>query len=372
MKKVYINDYSCFSALGLGVQQNWDKVKNGISGISKIDKLKNIENFYCGKIKDASIDNAWQKLNIHGKFSRLEKMMILTLMPLVEKNKITENTGFILATTKGNIDFLENNPLENPDINALAKKIQTFFKFKTSPIIISNACVSGTLAVAIGKRILQTEHFTDLYILAADEVSHFVLSGFKSFQAMSDQICRPFDLNRNGINLGEAAAAAYMSTDEIPQQSFEILGESSIADANHISGPSRTGEGLFLSIQNALKEAKIAPSHIDFISAHGTATIFNDEMESIAIDRLNLSTTPIHSLKAYFGHTLGAAGMLELVMSMESLKHNTLIASKGFENLGVSKPLNITRKPIEKPLKIALKTASGFGGVNSAVLIEKK
>lgn len=372
MKKVYINDYSCFSSLGLGVQKNWTAVQNLKSGIQKIEQFGAIENFNCGKIKDQWIDQAWNELNIQAEYSRLEKIMILTLKPLVEKYQMSENTALVLATTKGNIDFLENLPTEKADLHHLAKKIQDFFQFKNTPIILSNACVSGTLAVAVAKRFIQMNRFSDAYVLAGDEVTSFVLSGFKSFQAMSDEICQPFDQNRKGINLGEAAAAAYLSTVEIQQQSFEILGESSIADANHISGPSRTAEGLFLSIQNALKEAKIDKNEIDCISAHGTATIFNDEMESIAIDRMALNETPIHSLKAYFGHTLGAAGLLELIMVMESLKNNQRIVSKGFEKLGVSKELNITTKKEAKRMKIALKTASGFGGVNTALLIEKK
>jgi len=128
---------------------------------------------------------------------------------------------------------------------------------------------------------------------------------------------------------------------------------------------------LFLSIQAAIKEAGISQHAIDFISAHGTATLYNDEMEAVAFNRAELNKVPINSLKGYYGHTLGASGLLETVITIESLCRNLLISSKGFENPGVSQPLNIIQQHTEKEMKVALKTASGFGGCNSAVIFKK-
>ena len=112
-------------------------------------------------------------------------------------------------------------------------------------------------------------------------------------------------------------------------------------------------------------------NEIDYLSAHGTATLFNDEMEAVAFNRLGLDHTPLNSLKGYFGHTLGASGLLETIIGMQSLYQNTLIASTGFENLGVSQPLNIITKTTSKELRTFLKTASGFGGCNTAALFRK-
>jgi len=151
----------------------------------------------------------------------------------------------------------------------------------------------------------------------------------------------------------------------------QILGSASCNDANHISGPSRTGEGLFLSVQSAMEEAKIKASDIDYISAHGTATNYNDEMESVAFSRLKMLDIPLNSLKGFYGHTLGASGLLETIIGMESLHHNLLIASNGFDELGVSHPVNVIKKNEKKELNIFLKTASGFGGSNTAVIYKK-
>ena len=142
-------------------------------------------------------------------------------------------------------------------------------------------------------------------------------------------------------------------------------------DANHISGPSRTGEGLVRTIQKTLEFGGLNANEIDFISGHGTATIFNDEMESIAFDRLNLDQTSVNSLKAYFGHTLGAAGVIETAIAIQGLRENLLIKSLGFEKNGTSKKLNVIEKNKPAELNILLKTASGFGGCNASLIIRK-
>ena len=236
--------------------------------------------------------------------------------------------------------------------------------------MVSNACVSGVLALSVAKRMMQFSDYDQAFVVAGDEVSEFVISGFNTFQALSAKLCKPYDKNREGINLGEAVAAAYLSKEKIAKN-VAIIGEGSVNDANHISGPSRTGEGLFRSMQSAFKEAEISPEQVGFISAHGTATIYNDEMESIAFERMNMRKIPVFSLKANFGHTLGASGLLESVLSIEALHRDLVLPSLGFQELGVSKPLIISEKVQSKKMNYCLKTASGFGGCNTAILFEK-
>ena len=220
---------------------------------------------------------------------------------------------------------------------------------------------------------IQAGIYDDAFVVAGDEVSEFVLSGFNSFQAMSESPCKPYDKNRNGVTLGEATAAVYISSDEnkVTTGTIKILGDGSINDANHISGPSRTGEGLYRSIASALKEANVSAGQIDYLSAHGTATLYNDEMEAIAFNRLNLQNVPVNSYKGFFGHTLGASGLLETVIATSFANRNQLIASKGYSENGVSQQINIINKNIEKEITFFLKTASGFGGCNTAVIFEK-
>ncbi|WP_288435655.1 beta-ketoacyl synthase N-terminal-like domain-containing protein [uncultured Chryseobacterium sp.] len=377
-KEIYITDYNCVTPLGFNVSSNWKALSEGQSGVALHKIIDNQDAFYASMIDSDKLNEEFNRIfsrNNNNDFTRLEKMLLISLQPLVEKHVISEDTAFILSTTKGNISLLKNQS-ELPEgvyLSKLAEKTADFFGFKTKPIIISNACVSGVMAISVAKNMIQAGKYKDAFVIAGDELSEFVISGFNSFQAIGSGACRPYDKNRDGINIGEAAAAAYITSEpsENEKLRFKVLGDSSVNDANHISGPSRTGDGLYASIRNAMNEANVSPEQIDFISAHGTATLYNDEMEAIAFNRMDLQNIPLNSMKGYYGHCLGASGLLESIISMESALHGTLLPSKNFEEMGVTQPLNIIRENQPSEIKYMLKTASGFGGCNAAVVLEK-
>lgn len=376
LREIYITETNCITPLGFDVESNVEAILRGDSGIQLHNDISLMPNsFYASIISDEKINSAFAKSSTETQYSRLEKMMILALKPIIKKSRVELNskTAFILSTTKGNVTALANDSEENfnnAHLDVLAKNISDFFGFKTQPIVVSNACVSGILAVSIAKRMIQSELYDNVFVVAGDEVSEFVLSGFNAFQAMSDLPCKPYSKNRTGVSLGEATAAVLVSANPATAK-IKVIGDSSINDANHISGPSRTGEGLFRSIQNALKEAQIEAQKLDYISAHGTATPYNDEMEAIALNRLGLQNVPVNSLKGFYGHTLGASGLLETVIAIESANQNKLFESKGFDEIGVSETVNVIEKNEEANIEFFLKTASGFGGCNTAVVFEK-
>ncbi len=372
MIDIFITADSLITPFGLGSKLSFDKIISGESAVQKHSNLSYSKNeFFASLIQEK--EGWFSSLNLNENHTRLEKLMILCIQNLIKENQIevSDRTLFILSSTKGNISIMENPefnfPNESALLTSLTKKIEGYFKLKNKIQIVSNACISGSLAIEYARRLLQSDEFENAIIVGADEVSKFILSGFESFQAVSDSVCKPFDKDRNGINLGEAIAAVCLT--KTPQEnSIRILGSGTYNDANHISGPSRTGEGLYKSIQKAMGNSSVK---IDFISAHGTATIYNDEMEAIAFHRSGLSEIPANSLKAYFGHTLGASGLLETVLGIHSLKNNVLIPSLGFENQGTTYPVNIIKTAERKELKTFLKTASGFGGSNIATIFEK-
>ncbi|WP_294249701.1 beta-ketoacyl synthase N-terminal-like domain-containing protein [uncultured Chryseobacterium sp.] len=374
-KDVYISGYNCITPLGFDAESNWRALAEGKSGVCFTQPADSREAFYVSAISNERLKAEFEKQFPGQHASRLEKMLLLSLKPLAERHTISENTALIVSTTKGNISLLKNQPAlpEGVFLSGMAQKIAAFFGFKTKPVVVSNACVSGVMAIAVAKNMIRTGKYKDAFVIAGDEVSEFVLSGFNSFQALADGPCRPYDKNRNGINLGEAAAAVYMTSepDGNEQFSFKVSGDSAINDANHISGPSRTGDGLFASIRNAMDEAQVSSEDIDFISAHGTATLYNDEMECIAFHRMDMQHIPLNSMKGYYGHTLGASGLLESIMAMESALKNMLIPSKNFKDPGTSQPLNIIKENKTADIRYILKTASGFGGCNAAVVLEK-
>lgn len=329
-------------------------------------------NYFTAIIENELLNNSFAqqtKLN-PAHFTRLEKMCIISARDVLNKSGVdvkNKRTLFIFSTTKGNIDLLEGNQPEIEEnrvyLHKTAQVISTYFGFVNEPIVVSNACISGLLAIIMAKRFLASNQYDNIIVTGTDVVSTFTLSGFGCLGALSNKACKPFDKNRTGINLGEAAASILISNQQ-KEAGVEIVSACSANDANHISGPSRTGQGLYQCLQKVL-EGNVIP---DFINAHGTATEFNDEMESIAFSRAGIQNIPVNSLKGYYGHTLGAAGVLESIFCAESLRQGRTIASVGFKNTGTSVALNIITKTENKKNASCLKTASGFGGCNAAVL----
>lgn len=369
MEKIYINRANILTPFGNTIETNWNQLLEGNSAVTKVESFGHLKHFYAGKINEEIFCNLKDQVIDNKKYTRLELIGIIALQSIVAQAEISSRTGFVLSTTKGNINHLSHS-INEASIPNFAKKIADYFEFKSEPIIVSNACVSGVLAVNVAKRFIEMDTFDNVYVLALDELTDFVLTGFNSFQAMDFELCKPFDQARKGVNLGEAAACIYLSKNK-EKNSFQILGEASINDANHISGPSRTGEGLVLSIESAMKEANVSSNEIDYISAHGTATLYNDEMESIAFNRLQMSKTPTNSLKAFYGHTLGASGLLELVISMKQAEGNIILKSNNFKEVGTSVSQNILKENLQKEINVILKTSSGFGGSNAVIILKK-
>lgn len=374
---VYVTCGTCVTPLGFTLLENIQGIKEGRVAIDKItDANLQKESFFGAVIDKDRLDIAFSKLVYKGDFSTLEKMMLLAVDEIVNtyKDQLSDTCGIIFSSTKGNINALSTDNIETYFLHHLAKKVSSAIGVKTEPIVLSNACVSGVMAISVAKRLIQIGTYNHFIVIGGDLFSKFVFSGFQSFQAISSQPCKPYDETRDGITLGEASAAIFVTKDRELVKStscYEVIGDSSINDANHISGPSRTGEGLFQSVNNAMKEGKIESIDIDCISSHGTATNFNDEMEAQAFNRAALEKTPVFSLKACFGHTLGAAGLLETVISLAFADENLIPPSLGYTEHGVTLPLNITSEIQEKEVNIILKTASGFGGSNTAVIFKK-
>ena len=175
------------------------------------------------------------------------------------------------------------------------------------------------MAILTARRLILSGQYEHAVVAGADLISKFILSGFQAFQAVSAGPCKPFDRARDGIKLGEGAATVILSSNRRYDRGMKVLGGAVSNDANHLSAPSRTGEELCYAIRSALDQARSSTMDIDLISAHGTATVYNDEMEAKAISLADLSAVPVNSLKGYYGHTLGAAGLIESIVSMQSV-----------------------------------------------------
>lgn len=376
--EVYILSDNMTTALGCTTKECIQAIEDGKSGIKIIhDKNLSPEVVPLGLVDHALIEKKLSAACTN--ITRLEKMAVWSVSDALADSGIdpgSEDTVFVFSSTKGNIDLLEKKKGEIADENIFlwktAETISRFFGNPNKPITISNACVSGLVAMNVAADMLRSKKFSNAVVFGADILTKFVVSGFQSFKAISPEICRPFDINRDGISLGEGAGTVILST--VPKQSEAIClaGGGSSNDANHISGPSRTGDGLYFSIRQALKQACVDSSQIDYISAHGTATPYNDEMEAKALALANLENVPVNSMKAYFGHTLGAAGILESIVVINAMKKNLLYKSMGYAEHGVSVNIPVITENRNENISIALKTASGFGGCNAAGVFIKK
>lgn len=377
MKEIFFLDDAIISPLGFTTSENLMALREERSGLHfhQSPRFKS-GGFFAGIIDDLKLKEAFTVIGDPFSFTKLEQMMILSIHQVIQKNPDLDlaTTGLIISTTKGNIDVLGGNsgfPEDRTYISNLANIVAEFYGFP-KPIVISNACISGGLALVVAKRMINSGRFPRAVVVGGDLVSEFVVSGFQSFMALSENVCQPFSKNRDGINLGEAAAAVLVGDSPGKEnENITLKGEGSANDANHISGPSRTGEGLYRSIDLALKVAGVTAADIGYISAHGTGTIYNDEMEATAFHRAGLGQIPINSFKPYYGHTLGAAALLESIITCHSLLNGEVFKSLNYEENGVSKPLNIIKEYRKKEMNYAMKTASGFGGCNIALIFKK-
>jgi len=244
--------------------------------------------------------------------------------------------------------------------------------------VISNACISGVSAIVAARRLILSGRYDNVAVAGVDVQNRFITSGFASFKSLSPELCRPYDRSRCGLNLGEACGAMLLTSDlnlaaasglGKAQEVVAVSGGAASDDANHISGPSRTGDGLYFAMRKAMAEAGLTASEIGMLQMHGTATAYNDEMESKAASLCGLQNVPVQSLKPYFGHTMGASGVIETIIAAEELKAGIFAGTLGFEGLGVPMPLNVSAENRQIKGRHCLKTASGFGGTNAAVVI---
>jgi 3-oxoacyl-[acyl-carrier-protein] synthase-1 len=372
IRDVFVVADNVLSPLGKTTADNFSRLKENQSAVKAHHNPEISQQPFFAALFDNN-----DFLQADQKYTRFEQLLIASVENTLQNcaiNIADKKTVLIVSSTKGNISLLETEPY-NIDLKKRislphsAQLIADHFGFLNQPVVISNACISGVLAIITGMRLLRTGQYENAVIAGADVITKFILSGFQSFQALSPQLCKPFDQSRDGLNLGEGAGTIILSTNEKYHGNIKVKGGSVSNDANHISGPSRTGNELTHAIKQAMQDADVSSENIDFISAHGTATVFNDEMEANAIVIAGLKSTPLNSLKGYYGHTLGAAGLIESIISLKSLQEGLVLPTAGFEQAGPGTAVNVVAEQLNIKANNFVKTASGFGGCNAAVVI---
>jgi 3-oxoacyl-[acyl-carrier-protein] synthase-1 len=390
MVDVFLGASNAITSLGFSTAEHVKQIKAGQIGItiypggelsptavslSFVDSQRLLDLFrecLCERRPDFQPDS----------FTRSEMLHILSISDVLRNAGVSvedPRTLIILSTLKGNMDLLKKDrlPAIEPDRVYLWKWgefLGSFFNSSNKPLVVSNACASGLLAILIGSRLIKAGKYDHVIVAGGDIVTEFVVSGFQSFQSLSPEPCRPFDAARDGLSLGEGCGSIVLSRIHllcgIPEK-IVVASGSCTNDAHHISGPLRTGEMFYAAIRTALRESSLDPRDIDYVSAHGTGTDSYDETEAKALSWAGLEKVFVNSFKGYLGHTLGAAGIIESALAIESMRNNQLFKSAGFENSGTSKHINVLTDHIAREVNYCLKTGSGFGGCNVAAVFKK-
>lgn len=374
----YVLADNIISPLGNTSEENYQQVKAGKSGIRTYEPgshgipegftaslLPDEEQSVIVKDDGQGFPSKGTKLTFkHGDF---EQLAIASAKLAMEQASINDRAVFILSSTKGAIE-------SSGDLSSSAQRIAQRLGITTTPIVVCNACISGLSALILGSRLIEEGKYDYAVVCGVDCPDRFIISGFQSLKALSTIPCRPFDIERFGLNLGEAAATMVLGKEarlSPKEDSTWQIGNGFVKnDAFHISAPSKTAEGLYAALSETLRKTYL--HDLAFINAHGTATLFNDQMESIAIERAGLSSLPTNALKGYFGHTLGAAGILETIISMKAIDDHTILGTRGFEELGVSGKVNVSAVSLPTDKHAFIKMLSGFGGCNATLLASKE
>jgi 3-oxoacyl-[acyl-carrier-protein] synthase II len=327
----------------------------------------------------------------HGdRLHRVAKMMIFALDEVLRQTPNFQPALTVVGTTSGGMTFgeeyyrgLQNGRTKRHTASLIANytpqkalmDAQAAFGISAPCQIIANACASGTNAIGHAFNCIRSGRYDRVLTGGYDALSELVFVGFDSLQASTPEKCRPFDRDRTGLVLGEGAALLALENFEAAQTRGakifgEIIGYGISTDNHHLTQPDPSGSGPSAAMKDALASAQIPASEIDYINAHGTATPFNDATEGKAIAEL-FADVPVSSTKGMMGHSLGAAGAIEAIISLLALQEQLLPPNINFQSGDVGLDLNIiANQPRRGELRTVLSNSFGFGGTNASVILQ--
>lgn len=373
MTTIHITDCGCVTCFGDGPEILWQSLLANTCGFKPVSRFNtdNYVNCIAGCI--AELDD----LPYGQRFPAiLEKVCQRDI-------QFTADAVLVTATTKDNIELHERY------IRAAEKEEGTFkacsmMDFLAKRLGIRNlafninaACASASTAILWAAEMINNEETDMVMVFGADIVSEFVFSGFSALRVMSPDVVRPFDVNRNGLILGETAGyVILMSEKKVLREKKTSLGKIKgwgiSSDAHHITAPARDGSGLQRAIHNALKKASIGIDDIAAINGHGTGTAHNDAMEITAFNKVfGDAIPPVYSIKGAIGHSLGPCGLIETLVALRSLQEQIIPPVTGLQDPEPDIKASVTMEKTSINGNYVLTTNSGFGGINTALILEK-
>lgn len=396
-KKVAITGMGIISSIGKTIEENYQSLISGKNGITEIENISTIHknDIKVGEIKLTNQQLA-QLLNLpsNNNYSRTAMLGAYAVAQAIQSAKISDinkyKTGLISSTSVGGMDMTERyyyqyfedktvqKYINSHDGGDTTHRIADYIGLKGYVTTISTACSSAANAIIMGARLIESGRLDRVIVGGTDALSKFTINGFKTLMILSDTHNTPFDNNRKGLNLGEAAAYLVLESDRILKRDNKqalayVAGYANANDAFHQTASSENGDGAYLAMQKAFEKSELNAADIDYINVHGTATLNNDLSEGRALLRVFGQNVPsFSSTKAYTGHTLAAAAAIEAVYSVLSICNNVV-----YPNLNFETPMKEFQLIPEKALKYkninnVLSNSFGFGGNCSTVLFSKK
>ena len=383
------------SAIGNSAADMLSALQESRHGIAPISLLKTSlsTSYLAGEVK-LSNDELQSISGIKGAQSRTSLLAAVAMKEAIDSANISEeflkNTGIISSTTVGGMDQTEEYYYDfkkdkNTEFAKLhpsgqhTNQLAKHFHINAHISTVSTACSSASNALIIGARLIKSKQLDRVIVGGADALAKFTLNGFKSLMILSDEHCKPFDANRKGLNLGEAAAYVVIESKEAAlKRGAKILANleayANVNEAYHQTASSPNGDGAFAAMSKTLQMANLDVSKVNYINAHGTGTDNNDSSESMAINRLFEGTDVLFSsTKAFTGHTLAASGGVEAVISILCLNNHFIPANLNFQDRiegAILIPISEGQKNL-KNLNYILSNSFGFGGNNTSLLFSK-
>ena len=381
------------SPLGFGLTETFDSLRNSRNCISPVTRFS-VGQCRCktaGQVSDDRLLATQAEAPRSRRLHRASHMMIQALAEVVAQEPHFEPELTVIGTTSGGMSYGEhyyrslrqagdlrhaptwiaNYPAQKPVIDA-----QESFGISSPYQVIANACASGTNAIGHAFECVRSGRYQRVLAGGYDALSELVFTGFDSLQASTPEKCRPFDRHRTGMVLGEGAAILALENLDSAQGRgasvlAEIIGYGISTDNFHITQPDPSGIGPRQAMERAVQSAHVAENEIDYINAHGTATLFNDAAEGKAINRL-FNGVSVSSTKSMMGHSLGAAGAIEAVVCLLALQHQFLPSNINFRAADDDLDLNIVANESRPAvLRTVLSNSFGFGGTNASILMRR-
>ncbi len=396
-QKIAITGMGIISAIGNNVEENLSSLTSGKHGISDITlfETRRKGNIKTGEIKLSNEELAAKlQLKEDHHATRTALLGIMAAKEAVESAGISDineyKTGLISSTSVGGMDVTEKYFYSYEDFPEKQKYIDSHDAGNSSLLIadylglkgmvstISTACSSAANAIMMGAKLIKNGVLDRVIIGGTDALSKFTLNGFNTLMILTDSYNTPFDNNRKGLNLGEAAAFIILESDEVvKKENKKILGYLSgygnANDAHHQTASSENGQGAYLAMEKALKVSGLNKENIDYINVHGTATPNNDLSEGIAMIRIfgENNVPEFSSTKAFTGHTLAAAAGIEAVYSLLAIQNNIIFPNLNFKTKMAEFDLTPVTELKEKNINHVLSNSFGFGGNCSTLIFSK-